>query len=258
MRPVLVLPLLLGACKPPPDAPAELDQLVAYLFEHHDDEDPEPLQVGAANLDRWLDARLEETLEGYSVADVSRSALDEIGVGEVDFERLAGAAVGHESAWAPDALGAAITAAPALEMYPDDYTAYERTYHGDVDCFLDGDCVFLEATVRSSASYALGLDVTSTSRVQYRWFETDAGRAFAQRSWLVEPVTVSVEWLDVEEQFFLWVILPEGEGARSIQATWVVATITGADVPEGLALNLVIDQMQTFATSVDAWVAAGG
>ena len=53
-------PLLLGlalltACKPPPAAPEELDPLVAFLFEHHLDEDPEGMVLGLEALRSWFD-----------------------------------------------------------------------------------------------------------------------------------------------------------------------------------------------------------
>lgn len=249
-----VLFVLLLGCKPPPDAPAELDALVGYLYEHTDDDDESFLVVGSDHLDSWLDVRLHETLEGYSVDNLSATAIAELELGNPDITGLAGAAVGHDGPNPVEELGVAIAAAPALDIYTGNYTDYHREYEGDVDCFVAGDCAWLESVVESTASYALGIDVTSRSRVQYRWVETEAGPVFVQRSWMMEPADISVEWLTVDQQFFLWMIIPDEGGSRSIQATWVIATITGAQVPEGVALNMVVDQMRTFAEELDAYV----
>lgn len=250
-----MLPLLaLLGCKPPPDAPEELDALVGYLFQHTDDEEDEPLVVGAGNLDAWLTARLEETLEGYAVDQLSEAAVEELGLGEPDLGGLAGAAVGHDGPYGVEELGAAVARADPLEIYVDNYTGYDRTYAGDPDCFAAGDCLWLEADSVATASFALGLEVVSRSHLQYRWVDTESGRIFVQRSWMTAPAEVSVDWLRVDQQFFLWVIIPDQEGSRSIQATWILATITGAEVPESVALNLVVEQMQTFASDLDAYV----
>ena len=43
--------------------------------------------------------------------------------------------------------------------------------------------------------------------------------------------------------------------SRSIQVTWVVARLTGDDVPEDVALGLMIDSMANQADTLDAWIA---
>jgi len=77
-----------------------------------------------------------------------------------------------------------------------------------------------------------------------------------QRTWLREPAEISLDFLSVEQQYYVWMFIPTENGARSMQATWVVATLTGASVPESLALDLVIDSMSKGAEDLDAWVSA--
>lgn len=242
-------------CRPPPDAPQELDELVGYLFEHVDNEDPAYLEVGAANLDAWLAARLDETLEGYAVNDLSDDGVAVL-EGEKDLEDLAGAAVGAESHHGVADLGIAITIDDPTQMYPDTVLGFDRAYHGDVDCFVAGDCNFLEAETHTESAYALGLKVSTHSMVQWRWVETAGGQALIQRTWLREPADVSLDFLSVDQQYYVWMFIPVDGGSRSIQATWVVAGISGGAVPESTALNLVIDSMSNGAADLEAWVDA--
>ena len=77
-------------CKPPPDAPVDLENLSEYIFAHMGDEDTAELEAGLPNLRLWLetDDNLESTLEGYrskferricqSLDDVDRSIRDSL------------------------------------------------------------------------------------------------------------------------------------------------------------------------------------
>jgi hypothetical protein len=246
--------LLLAGCKAPPDAPEELNELVGYLFSHVPDEDPAPLAVGADNLDAWLDDRLDETLEGYAVDNLTEDSITALDVGDRDLTGLAGAAVGHESAFSNDALVDALIEDDPLEVFPDNYISFDRTFDGDEDCFVAQECDWLEAEVRSSLAYPLGLQVETHSTVQYRWVDTDLGSVYVERTWLLEPATVSLDFLEVDQQYFLRMMLPGDDGSLSIQATWVVARLTGDSVPEDVALNLVIGSMAKTADTLDDWV----
>ena len=245
-----------SSCRLHPDAPQELDELVGYLFEHVATEDPSYLEAGADNLHTWLDAHLDETVAGYAVNNLSSEGVTALGEGSPSLEDLAGAAVGAESAHSVGDLGVAITVDDPTEMYPGTYLSYDRTYHGDADCFVSGDCDFLEAETHGELSYPLGLKVRTHSMVQWRWVETQYGQALIQRTWLREPAEISLDFLSVEQQYYVWMFIPTDAGARSIQATWVVATLTGSAVPENLALDLVIDSMSKGAEDLDAWVDA--
>ena len=109
---------------------------------------------------------------------------------------------------------------------------------------------------QSTSSYALGLTVDIDSLVQFRWVDTALGRVLVERSWMHTPATVSLDILDVKQQFYLWMFLPTSTGSISVQATWIVATLSSAAVPEDVALNLVINSMSATADALDAFVAA--
>lgn len=257
MRPLsfLLACFALVGCKRPPDAPAELDELVGYLYAHTPDDDPAPLQAGSVNLDVWLDAHIEETLEGYVVQNLSQEAVDALDDRERDLEGLAGAAVGHESEHSVEALAEAMILDDQTEVFPNNYSVYERDFLDDADCFAKGDCDWLEADVATTVSYAGLITVETKSRNQYRWIETEHGPAMIQRTWLQEPALVSLDMLEVDQQYYLCAFLPqEGGGSRSVLVTWVVARLTGDSVPEDAALNMVINSMAALAVDLDAYV----
>ena len=242
-------------CRPPPDAPEELDELVGYLYENVAADDPAPLEAGSVNLSAWLESRLEETVEGYSVDNLTEAAIASLEDGDRDLTGLAGAAVGHDSPFPLSRVGPVVATIEPDELFPDTYTSYEREFLTDPECFAAQTCDFLEFETNSVSKYALGLEVTTNSMVQFRWVETELGTALVQRSWLHTPAEVSLDWLSVKEQFYLWAFVPTSGGHRSIQATWVVAEIGDAEVPEGLALQLVIDSMAGTAHTLDEFMA---
>ena len=248
-----LLLMFVAGCKAPPDAPEELDELVGYLYAHVADEDDAPLEVGAANLDAWLGERLEETLDGYTVENLSEETVSSLGEGERKLTDLAGAAVGHVSEATVEDLVSAALLEDAAEVYGPTYISFEREFEGDVACFVAGDCDWLESEVWSSQDFTL-IQVETNSRIQYRWVDTPNGRAFVERTWLRVPATVSLDGLEVDQQYYVWMMLPEGDGSRSIQSTWIVAKMSGDQLDEDFALRMVINSMSKLATDLDTYV----
>ncbi len=253
--PLLVLPV--AACGPP-DAPDELADLCGYVFGHLADDDPRALETGLANLDAWLSdpANLESTLEGYEVTNLDAGVLEPIEDEVPDLENLHGAAVatrGRDPVW--ETAWTLVMVDPET-LSPDIYERYDREYLTDVDCFLQRECEILEVANAMTNHYPLGVTISTTNHGQYRWVETGQGLALVQRTWLTSPAEVSVSWLTVDDQYYLNVVLPHGDASTRLMSTWILATLLSADVPEGLALNLVIDNMQSIYADVDAYLAA--
>ncbi|MFZ5482284.1 MAG: hypothetical protein ACOZNI_36320 [Myxococcota bacterium] len=251
---VFVLPVCLVACKGPPEAPQELDELVGYLYAHVPDDDPAALEAGAVNLDEWLIERIDETLEGYTVDNLDQETVDGLEDEERPLDDLAGAAVGHVSEFDVDELIEAQLLDDVDEIYPGTYVSYEREeLTGTARCFVDHECDWYETEIWATQDFTF-LTVETNSRVQYRWVETPDGPAMIQRNWTRQPSTVSLDWLEVEQQYYLWMVLPEGGGSRNIQSMWVVAKLSGDEVDPDLALNMVIDSMQGLSADLDKWV----
>ena len=93
---------------------------------------------------------------------------------------------------------------------------------------------------------------------QYRWIETEAGLAWVQRTWFNEPADLDVDWFDIDDQYYLNVLLPHGEGTLTLQSMWVDAQLNDSTVSESLALNLVISQMQNVYAQVEIYLDSNG
>jgi hypothetical protein len=251
--------LLLGGCRPA-EAPATLDELSAYLFAHVADEDDEALVAGTENLRVWMDANLEATLAGYTIDNLDQETVDALPDGlQRDLVDLVGAAVGNDSAMDAEENTFAVTWPEQEEIYPDTYVSYDREFTENTrECFLAHDCDWLVSLTESVASYPLNIEMSMGFWAQYRWVPTEQGNALVYRTWLDGPAEISTDLLTVDSQFYLGVILPAGDRSVRLMATWMVATIASASVPEGLALDMVIDSMVEQAATSDAWLQAQG
>ena len=251
--------LALAACRHPPDAPASLDELSGYLFANFDD--AAAMEAGLGNLRAWLEEgdHLAETLDGYTVSNLSQDAVSGLDDQERVLEDLHGAAVGTEGATAvPDIVNVLVEVDP-VELSPGMYESYEREFLSDPDCFVAGECEELAVFNTMVSTYLGGTVVIETeTNGRYRWVDTEYGPAMVQRTWLEGPAEVSLDWLEVDEQFYLNVVMPRDDGSLRLQAMWVVARMGDSSVPEDVALQLVIDSMQGVYEDVDGWIEAHG
>jgi hypothetical protein len=244
---------LLLACSNP-EAPQELDELVGFFFTHAMDEDEDYLQVGGANIAAWMDARLDETLDGYSVKTLDQATLDGLDGTARPADDLLGAAVGHESPHTPWELAAAVAVAYPTERNPDRAVSYERSNESDRGCFLRESCDRYVFDFTGVTALPLGIEVESSFRQQMRWFTMpDGGKAFVEANWMHEPARINVDWLEVRAQYYAWVSVPHEGGSRNMYATWADTRFVGDSVPETLGVDLAIGTMQDDAAALDAW-----
>ncbi len=260
MRRIAVIPLLvLAACKGPPiAAPETIDNLFDFLFVHLEDGEDAEMEEGADLLVDWMDEHLDETKNGYKVDNLDQEGVDALGEGEQDLSSLAGAAVGHESVNTVDALVSTTATVSSVDLYQ--YESFERDYQGDVDAFLAHDDPRLDTEIRASSSYAGIITVETHSQVQYRWVNSKHGPALFERTWLLDPCVVTPEDIvAVDQQYFLWGIVPNEDGSsRNIQVTWVVAEVFLDDMPEDTAIDLMIGSMAGMAKKLDAYIEREG
>jgi len=242
-------------CAAPAEAPNELNELTAFIFEHAQDADPALLQEGVANLDTWMSKRLEETKDGYVVNNLTKKSVGELDQCTRDISGLIGAAVGTTSRHDVDTLTDTQLNVDPMRM-SDAFIAYRRDIlFNDEDCFTNGECDALHYDSYSTKKFALGIEVEGVSRVQWRWVDTDEGVAVVQRTWLALPLKATPAWLNVREQFYLNVVMPwRDDRSVRMQAVWAVTEIDDAPVPENMALQLAIKQMQDDATLYDEWL----
>jgi len=232
----------------------EFDRLSRYFFEEMGTGDERALEAGADNLVTWLDRNLDEVMMGYEVADLSQRSLDELEVvKERDPTKLVGGAVATVGASTLDELANALLLPNQKQIYPDTYDVYERNFRDDRGCFLEGDCTELLVDNDAVTRLPLGIRLTSSSTVHYRWVDGAEGPVLLTRSWLQEPATSDL--LRLEDQFFLSANLETDDGVVRITAVWADTAFLGIDVPEASALNILIGQLQEMDGTLHAWIA---
>jgi len=259
MRPVFLLLVAGGlvGCKAPVEAPQTLDELCGFLFAHLDDEDPEALQASVENLDGWMTANFDQTLGGYAINDITPEAAEPLGKTADDLEGITGAAVGAESVNTVGDVTEALVWEKQEELYPETYLEFERTLvEGTYDCFNAQTCDWLVTDNSMTASYALGLTVSSEFLAQYRWVTLEDGRTVSiYRTWMTADPEINFDFLDVKDQFYLGVNIPLEDGhTLRLLASWIVAEIGDTDIPEDFALNLVINTLSSSSEELDVWI----
>ncbi len=242
--PLIALSLLLATgCRPPP-APEKLDELCGYLFSHFEDENPREMEAGLTNLETWLLKNLEDTLEGYTVSNLSEETIAALDDRSHNVDGLLGAAVGTESPYDPYAIGVTLASADQEDLMPDAHEFYERTYETDLDCWVEMECEYLETSNYMEDDYPIIGEIHTSNYGQWRWLEIESGDVMVQRTWFTGPSDVlGVDWFELNDQYYLNVLLPQGKGTLTLQTMWLEAKMSGDQVPEAIALNLLISNM---------------
>jgi hypothetical protein len=244
--------LLLVACHRLPDAPEDLDALMSYIYGHTADEEPDALEAASGNLSAWLDLHLQDTLTGYAIQDLDAETVAALDAGSPDLDDLVGAAVGHESPWPAETVGLEASVAPGTDLENWGTEGEGKVYRSDPACFAAQTCDWLEAEEWTSDEVALGIVADTHWWRQWRWLHLESGTGMVERQWTLEPATFNVSFLQMDAQYYTWIFLPVEDGTSvSVQATWIVARLTGAPVPEALAMKLVTDHMIDMGTRMD-------
>jgi len=245
---------LITGCAPPP-APQELNELTGFLFLHAADTEPDYLEQGLINLRQWMSKRLDETIDGYVVDNLSEKAVGDLDQCTREITGLIGAAAGSESNYSVEEMVDLRINGPQLQMF-DDLHKYRREYLlNDTDCYRDHSCDMLHYDAYATRTFPFGIEVQAISRVQHRWVETDEGYANVQRSWLARPMKATPDWVNVDEQFYLSASIPwDNGGSVRMQAVWAITEFGNTPVPESIALDMAIKQMKEDAETCEDWL----
>jgi len=249
-----LLSLSLLGCRPPPEAPAELEELTAWLFEKVRDGSDEELTVGVDNLDAWLDRHFDEATEGYTVDNLSEAVAGEADGRDPDLSDLVGASVATVLSGSLTEVERTHLLANQMKVFEGEYNSFDRTFDGDPSCFVDQECATEGARTQSVNNYPLGLELGVDFRTEWRWIEAADGPTVVYRTWLRRPADVNVDWLAVNYQYFVGVNMPHNGKTRRLQTTWIAASLGDTPVPEDMALNMVVDGMVGSDETLNEWL----
>ena len=253
--PVLLgLALVLGACRPP-EAPEEYQDLVAFLFEHFEDEDPAELEAGLSNLSGWLKGEnLASAEEGMSIASPPKSAIQGLEGHKHSIDGVEGVSIATESGHKSKVLMESLTQYSFARIMPDVYPVYEREFEEGKGCIVERDCLWAEGTVYSLADWGLLGEVEADRRIQFRWVETeDDGWVFLQRWWLTAPSTGTKLNLVIDDQYYIGANFPMAGGTRRVHASWLTMQMSTGDASK-TAANQLIKNWKKDAEDLDLWI----
>ena len=252
---VLVLSAaVLGSCKAPPAAPAALDELAAFIYSHHADEDPAAMQVALEQLATWLEDNWEEAEDGYEISALDQATVDSVDEQDRATEGMMGLAVPTASVHTVPMAAYAMVGVPCDQVYPDLFFDYYREFYGETDCFLDLECDRLEAYENYESHFPL-VESISESYNQYLWVEMEDGLAMVQRNWVITPPQVSgaaASLVEVDEQFYLNLFMPSAGGFWRLQTTWMI--FSQDSVPEDAAKQMAVSSMVDNSDTLDVYL----
>jgi len=255
--------LLAVGCKPPPDAPAKLENLCDYIFGHADDEDPEAVIAGLENLNLWLEkpGNLESTSEGYTITKLAQSSVSDLKFTTnkaPDVSDLIGAAVAIRHNIGMKAVAQTTVVDDWEKVADGNYDEYRRNF-GDQNpaCFPKKNCDLLTATSYSSSKWAGLIEVESKNKIDFRWFYSEDLEEWflVHRSWLTEPATVSPDsyGIDVRTQYFLATTAKVDGKTVRMMATWIDADYGAIPISEDGVKSQIVTSMQKQGEQVDEW-----
>jgi len=253
---LLLLPTAMLACKSPPAAPAELEQLTSWMYGKVGSGSDAEMESGVANLSAWLDGRMGEATAGYTVDNLPMETAHAADGRDGPLDGLVGASVATRMAAPIGDVVHAMMVEDQMRIFEGEYLAFERDFDGSVRCFARGVCVDEGARTQSVNRYPLGLELGVDFRTQWRWVEGPEGPVVVYRTWLQRPADVNKDWLGVNYQYFLGVTMPDGGQTRRLQTTWIAASLGDTPVPEDMALNMVIDGMSGTDETLEAYLLA--
>jgi hypothetical protein len=258
MRSPLILALLiLSGCKVV-DAPDAIEELVVFGFVHFDD-DIEYLEAVGEKLFPGVEGLDDELEEGYYVDLLTADDLAMVGVENPETEGIIGALgrAAYRHDMVPVACGIAWPDKDETEAY-DNYLDYDFQDDGNRECFLAGECDRYDQSAHQVIDIPILGESEQSFERSFRWVRPDEGEPWiAVRLLSPEPVEFNTSILAVDQQYSFFALYDDGGETRRIEAFWVEARALGAEFPEAFAVDMAVNEMQTQADRVDAFLDGG-
>ena len=248
-----------SGCKPPPPAPEKLEELADYIFAHADDEDQIELSNGLDNLDVWLSkgGNLESTTEGYTVSQLQKSSVSDLGHKNTDVSKLIGAAVAIRHTASMKQIAKTTVVEDWSEVAKGTYAEYTRSYNNGPNCFPDKSCEEVTASAYSRSSWAGLIDVESRNKIDWRWVFSEESETWylVHRSWLKEPATVTPDNLGIEvyAQYFLGVAIPGKNETVRLMVTWIDSEYGAIPMSDDTIKSNIVSSLQDQGEAIEKW-----
>jgi hypothetical protein len=237
--------LALVGCKPPIEAPADLDELAAYMYANFGNEGTDELAAASLNLETILaGVELEGNLDGRSWSLTALSEADMGGISptpEAEVDAQVPVAVAGMYQGSLEQAVELILDPNQVCIGGDGYVYYERRFDAGDDCFDGAGCELLEVT--NVARYeSLLADVWLKEQMESRWVELEDGRsAVVEIGWMEQRFTSDSGNATWDQRYGLDFYLPVTDGGDEVYrffAFWSSADIPG--VGEDTYANLAV------------------
>jgi len=179
---LVALAVVAIGCPKPDPAPEELSELLRFTWSHYDLEEPTneiSLADAGLNLETWFETEAEafedyDPEQGFGASlteetdrlpnDILTDLLPPPEV--VDGESAVGVVVAIRSDCTLQDIDRIYTITNQMDLYPDNYIAYDRRDEVNYDCFVDGECD--EMSWVSEITNSLPLNTTAYFELQNR------------------------------------------------------------------------------------------
>ena len=214
------------------------------MYVHMEDEDDEALLVGMTNVFAFVETNQEALEEGYDIAPLAVETIESIGQ-SIDFrDQTYGVSLAYEIPHPVDKIAECYATVNLVDIYPDTYLSYEREFLTDQDCFLTQQCNLVQYRSIIQTALPFNATVTTHNMVEIRWFQTERGTAFIQRSWMEGKAESSVDWADLLAQNYIEVSWSTEAGSQSLAASWAALQLGDIPVPEDTAKSLALGSIR--------------
>ena len=242
----------LAACKPPIQAPDRLEETVVFGFVNFPS--TEHLEVIVDPIYGWAHDNPEDIMEGLEVDNLTADDLALVGVDNPTTEGVLGALGRAVYEIDLDLVAEGISHPRKQDIYEGTtgWTILETT---DRACFLAGECPSLRFVAQEENKVPLLGTSVRVQTTEMLWATDLAGeRVLALRQLSPDPTELSTDILKINQQygFSLMRARPEG-GVERVETFWVDARVLGSGPPDGMAVRLAVQRMQSSATHMDTF-----
>lgn len=248
---------LLLACVEDTPAPPTLDEFMHLAWQHYAAEDFTAMAEATVAVSSTFDPG-EFPLQG-TFSDLSE---EEAGLVDVEWDADPSKATGFYVVDVLDCsdseLEKALTNLHQEEVYPENYTAYERTYTTDDEAYFSGESPILYWDTTYSVTIPIFGGYTTSihgglQRIEGEW-DTPA---YATRTWAPNPADCEKEEMHFEQDYQIEVFYPSSGGVVHVYGMWRQFGVTqDSDQDDPVITSTILDAMHDYFDNTSTYCAS--